>query len=62
MTTTDKLRILARELAGEAWDYGRRHLAAQAHARLEAAIAVMQHADNIQREDAIFEEPPVAHN
>ena len=26
MTTIEKLRTLARDLAGEAWDYDRRHL------------------------------------
>ena len=57
MTTIEKLRILARELAGEPWDYDRRHLGAQAHVRREAADAVMQQADAIQREDAIFEDP-----
>ena len=33
MTTIEKLRTLARELAGEAWDYDRRHLPAQAQVR-----------------------------
>ena len=37
MTTIEKLRALACELAGEAWDYDRRRLAAQAHVRREAA-------------------------
>lgn len=58
MTTIEKLRTLARELAGEAWDYDRRHLPAQAHVRRLAATAVMGQADSIQREDAIFEDPP----
>ncbi len=58
MTTIEKLRILARELAGEAWDYDRRRLPAQAHVRRLAASAVMNQADNIQREDAMFEDPP----
>lgn len=58
MTTIEKLRSLARYLAGEAWDYKRRHLAAQAHVRRKAAKAVMKQADAIQREDAIFEDPP----
>lgn len=58
MTTIDKLRALARELAGEAWDHDRRHHPAQAFVRREAAKAVMKQADSIQREDAIFEEPP----
>lgn len=58
MTTAQKLRILARELAGEAWDYDRRRLAAQAHVRREAATAAMKHADSIEHEDAIFEEAP----
>ena len=40
MTTIEKLRTLARELAGEAWE-------------------VMEQADAIQREDAIFEDSPV---
>ena len=58
MTTIDKLRALARELAGEAWDHDRRHQPAQAFVRREAAKAVMKQADSIQREDVIFEEPP----
>lgn len=57
MTTIQKLRILAHELAGEAWNYDRRQLPAQAHVRREAAEAVMSLADAIQREDAIFDEP-----
>ena len=57
MTTIEKLRTLARELAGEAWDCDRRCLVAQAHVRREAAKAVMKQADAIQREDAIFEDP-----
>lgn len=56
MTTIEKLRTLARDLAGEAWDYDRRHLAAQAHVRRKAAKAVMKQADVIEREDAIFED------
>ena len=56
MTTIEKLRTLARELAGKAWDYDRRHLPAQAHVCRLAAKAVMNQADSIQREDAIFEE------
>ena len=59
MTTIEKLRNLARELAGEAWDCDRHQLAAQAHVRREAAKVVMNQADTIQREDAIFEDPPV---
>ena len=62
MTTTEKLRTLARELAGEAWDYARRRLSAQAHVRREAAEAVMSQADIIQREDAIFEELPTRYD
>lgn len=58
MTTIEKLRTLARDLAGEAWDYDRRSLPAQAHVRQKAATAVMKQADAIQREDAIFEDPP----
>ena len=58
MTTIEKLRSLARDLAGEAWDYDRRHLVAQAHVRRNAAKTVMKQADAIQREDAIFEDPP----
>lgn len=58
MTTVDKLRALARELAGEAWDYDRRRLSAQAYVRREAAKAVMKQADSIQREDAIFDDSP----
>ena len=60
MTTIDKLRTLARELAGEAWEYDRRHLAAQAHVRREAAKAVMNQADAIESEDAIFEDALVS--
>lgn len=58
MTTVDKLRALARELAGEAWDYDRRRLSAQAYVQREAAKAVMKQADSIQREDAIFDDSP----
>ena len=57
MTTIEKLRTLARDLAGEAWDYDRRRLAAQAYVRRKAAKAVMKQADAIQREDAMFEDP-----
>lgn len=57
MTTAEKLRAVARDLAGEAWDYDRRRLSAQAYVRREAAIAVMNIADTIEHEDAIFEEP-----
>lgn len=59
MTSIQKLRTLARELAGEAWDYDRRHLPAQAYVRQMAAKAVMNQADIIQHEDAIFEDRPV---
>ena len=62
MTTIEKLRTLARKLAGEAWDYERRQLAAQAHVRREAAKTVMNQADTIQREDAIFEDPPAGND
>ena len=58
MMIIEKLRALARELAGEAWDFERRRLVAQAHVRRKAAKAVMNHAEIIQREDAIFEDPP----
>ncbi|MCY3705535.1 MAG: hypothetical protein OXH08_08550 [Gammaproteobacteria bacterium] len=58
MTTIEKLRSLARDLAGEAWDYDRCRLVAQAHVRRKAAKTVMKQADAIQREDAIFEDPP----
>jgi len=58
MTTIERLRALARDLAGEAWDYKRRHLVAQAHVRRKAAKKVMKQADAIQREDAIFENSP----
>ncbi|MDE2803855.1 MAG: hypothetical protein OXN18_01785 [Gemmatimonadota bacterium] len=58
MTTIEKLRALARELAGEAWDYDRRCLPAQAHVRRLAARAVMNQADSIQDEDSMFEDPP----
>ena len=57
MTTIEKLRTLARELAGEAWDYERRQLATQAYVRREAAKAMMNQVDTIQREDAFFEDP-----
>lgn len=56
MTIVDKLRTLARELAGEAWNYDHRRLPAQAYVRRMAAKAVMDQADCIQREDAIFED------
>ena len=56
MTTIQKLRTLAGELAGEAWDYDRRRLSAQAYVRREAAKTVMSQADTIQREDAVFED------
>lgn len=56
MTTAERLRTVARDLAGEAWDYDRRRLGAQAHVRREAAMAVMNLADIIEHEDAIFEE------
>ena len=59
MTTIEKLRALARELAGEAWDYDHRHLPAQAYVRRLAAKAVMKQADSIQREDAMFADPPM---
>ena len=59
MTTIEKLRSLARELAGEAWDYERRQLAAQAYVRRKAARVVMNQADTIQREDDFFEDPLV---
>ena len=58
MTRIEKLRSLARELAGEAWDYERRQLAAQAYVRRRAARVLMTQADTIQREDAMFEDPP----
>ncbi len=58
MMSIEKLRSLARELAGEAWDYERRQLAAQAHVRRTAAKVLMTQADTIQRDDAIFEDPP----
>ena len=58
LTTIEKLRTLARELAGEAWDYDRRRLAAQAHVRRQAAKVVMGQADTIQHEDEMFEDPP----
>ena len=61
MTTIEKLRTLARELAGEAWDYERRRLCAQARVRRDAARAVMEQADAIQREDAMFEDPPAGY-
>ena len=51
------LRTLARELAGEAWDFSRRQLAAQAHVRHKAVKVLMTQADAIQREDAMFDDP-----
>lgn len=57
MTIIEKLRALARDLAGDAWDYDRRRLPAQAHVRREAARAVMTQADATQHEDEIFEDP-----
>jgi hypothetical protein len=57
MTCIDKLRTLGRERAGEAWDYERRQLAAQAHVRRKAAEVLMTQAEIIQREDAMFEDP-----
>ncbi|MDE2782951.1 MAG: hypothetical protein OXK77_08345 [Gemmatimonadota bacterium] len=57
MTTTEKLRSLARDLAGEAWDYERRQLTAQAYVRRQAAKVLMAEADTIQREDAMFQDP-----
>ena len=57
MTGIEKLRTLARELAGEAWDYERRQLVAQAYVRRKAATVLMTQADTIQREDAMFDDP-----
>ena len=57
MTLIEKLRSLAHELAGEAWDFERRQLAAQADVRRRAARVLMTQADSIQREDAMFEDP-----
>jgi len=62
MTIIERIHNLARELAGEAWEYDRRHLVAQAYVRRKAAKAVMKQADTIQREDAIFEDPPEAYD
>ena len=62
MTTIEKLRTLARELADKVRDCDRRRLPAQAHVRRLAAGAVMNQADSIQREDAICEELPVGTN
>ncbi len=56
MRSIERLRTLARELAGEAWDYERRYLAAQAHVRRRAAKVLMTQADTIQREDEMFED------
>ena len=55
MMSIEKLRTLARELAGEAWDYERRQLVAQAYVRRTAAKVLMTQADTIQREDTMFE-------
>ncbi len=60
MTTIDKLRTLGCELAGEAWSYDHRHLSAQAHVLRGAAKALMEQADSIQGEDAIFADMPVS--
>ncbi|MYI65341.1 MAG: hypothetical protein F4107_05270 [Gemmatimonadetes bacterium] len=57
MMSIEKLRTLSRELAGEAWDYERRQLVAQAHVRRKAAKVLMTQAETIQREDAMFEDP-----
>ena len=58
MTTIERLRTLARELAGEAWDFRRCHLPAQAHVRRLAASAVMNQADSIEDGDAMCEDLP----
>lgn len=59
MTTIEKLRSLARELAGEAWDYGSPPPArAGTRPPALAARAVMNQADSIANEDAMFEDPP----
>ena len=55
-----RLRTIARELAGEAWDYERRQLPAQAYVRRRAAKVLMTQADIIQREDTMFEDPQAA--
>ena len=48
MTTIEKFRTLACELAGEAWDYDHRHLPAQAYVRrLAAASSVFRSTDRI---------------
>ena len=60
MMSIEKHRTLARELAGEAWDYERRQLAAQAHVRRKAATVPVTQPDPIQREDAMFEDPQAA--
>jgi len=46
MTIIEKLRALARELAGEAWDYDHRHLCAHAYVRRLAAKAAIKEADS----------------
>ena len=56
MMSIEKLRTLSCELAGEAWDYERRQLDAQAYVRRRAAHVLMTQADAIQREDAMFED------
>ena len=61
MITIEKLRTVARELAHEARDYDRRQLSAQAYVRREAAKAMMNQADTIEREDAIFDPSPGGH-
>ena len=57
LMSIQKLRTLARELAGEAWHYERRQLVAQAAVRRTAAKVLMTQADTIQREDAMFDDP-----
>lgn len=59
MMTIEKLRALAYELDGEALNHDHRHLCAQAYIRRLAAKALMKQADSIQREDAMFADPPV---
>lgn len=50
----EKLRTLARELAGEAWTTSAPK-AAQAQVPRQAAKVLMTQADTVQREDGMFE-------
>ena len=62
MMSLERLRSLTRELAGEAWDYQRRQLVAQAYVRRKAARLLMTQAEAIQREDTMLEDPQAQFN